>query len=359
MSETKVPAIPAVTDNNVRDVARIFKMILDVREGRAGDPLDANVTYRDLILAGALKTRPGWNPSSSLTPVIPAVQGPEGYIPENDLTIPPQVVGFSVTGLLTSILLQWDAPPESFRNFAYVEVWRSTTNQIGNAVRIGTSVTRFYTDAVGRTGTQYFYWVRFVSQADVTGGFNSTNGTVASTGLVGGVDLTDLSVTAAKLASEAVTEGKIANAAVTATKIANLAVGNAAIQNAAITNAKIADLAVDNAKIASLDAAKITTGFLSADRIQAGTLDAKIVNIDAAVIQSGTIASARIADGSITNAKIGDFIQSANYVAGSAGWQINKNGNAEFQNATVRGVIRSSDNLFVIDTINKFISISV
>ncbi|EPO5276239.1 host specificity protein J [Citrobacter braakii] len=41
------------------------------------------------------------------------------------------------------------------------------------------------------------------------------------------------------------------------------------------------------------------------------------------------ISDAFIQDGSITNAKIGNFIQSNNFVAGSAGWRIDKNGNAE------------------------------
>jgi len=54
------------------------------------------------------------------------------------------------------------------------------------------------------------------------------------------------------------------------------------------------------------------------------------------------IRDAFIQDGSITNAKIGDYIQSYNYVAGSAGWQINKSGNAELNNATVRGTIYAS-----------------
>lgn len=38
------------------------------------------------------------------------------------------------------------------------------------------------------------------------------------------------------------------------------------------------------------------------------------------------ISSAFISDGTITNAKIGDFIQSNNYVANTAGWQLNKSG---------------------------------
>ncbi|EFP5299467.1 host specificity protein J [Salmonella enterica] len=41
------------------------------------------------------------------------------------------------------------------------------------------------------------------------------------------------------------------------------------------------------------------------------------------------ISDAFIQNGSITNAKIGNFIQSNNFVAGSAGWRIDKNGNAE------------------------------
>lgn len=41
------------------------------------------------------------------------------------------------------------------------------------------------------------------------------------------------------------------------------------------------------------------------------------------------ISDAFIQDGSITNAKIGNYIQSNNFVAGSTGWRIDKNGNAE------------------------------
>lgn len=419
MSETKVPALPAVTQHNIREFAHAIKQIMDVREGRIGDPLDANITFRDLIGAGIAEINPAFNLRGAASPVLPAVGVPTGYDPTTDLTPPPAPTGFSATSGLATAILQWDAVPSTYLNHSHTEVWRSTTNALGNAVMIGTSESRFYADAIGRTSQTFFYWVRHVSQADLRGAYNSTNGTSVSTGLVGGADLTDLIITADKLANSAVTSvklsdgsvvaskiadaavvgaklanlaveaAKLANSAVTAEKIANLAVGtaaiqdaainsakiaslavgSAAIQNAAITNAKIADLAVDNAKIASLDAAKITTGFLSADRIEAGTIDAKIANISAAVITSGTIATARIGDASITGAKIADAtigfakiandVQSTNYVAGSAGWRINKTGNAEFQDATIRGVVRSTDGLFLIDTINKFISISV
>jgi hypothetical protein len=51
------------------------------------------------------------------------------------------------------------------------------------------------------------------------------------------------------------------------------------------------------------------------------------------------INSAVIADGTITNAMIGNTIQSTDFAAGSAGWRIKKNGNAELNNATFRGTL--------------------
>lgn len=59
------------------------------------------------------------------------------------------------------------------------------------------------------------------------------------------------------------------------------------------------------------------------------------------VIQNGQtfIRASFIQDGTISNAKIGNFIQSNNYVAGSAGWRITKDGDSEFNNVIVRGEI--------------------
>lgn len=58
------------------------------------------------------------------------------------------------------------------------------------------------------------------------------------------------------------------------------------------------------------------------------------------------INEALIKDASITTAKIAQQIQSSNYVSGSAGWMINKNGNAEFNNVTVRGAVYASSGEF-------------
>jgi hypothetical protein len=188
MSETKVPSIPAVGSSNLQSVAQAIKLLLDVREGRAGDPLDANVTYRDLLSTGVFKLTPGYAPSAS-RPVIPVWTDPDGYDPTTDLTIPPRPEGFTATGLFAMVQLQWNTP--TYRNHAYAEVWRSETNVIGDAVRIGTTDASFYSDSLGTSATRH-YWIRFVSQANVNGPYNATDGVLVSTAANPGLVLASL-----------------------------------------------------------------------------------------------------------------------------------------------------------------------
>lgn len=70
------------------------------------------------------------------------------------------------------------------------------------------------------------------------------------------------------------------------------------------------------------------------------------------------IQSAVIKDGSITNAKIGNRIQSNNYVSGSAGWAIDKSGAAELNNATVRGSLYASNGNFAFNGTNNTVIIN-
>ncbi|EDJ1279879.1 phage tail protein [Salmonella enterica] len=58
------------------------------------------------------------------------------------------------------------------------------------------------------------------------------------------------------------------------------------------------------------------------------------------------INSAVIKDGSITNAKIANFINSNNWQSGVAGWAINKEGYAEFNQVTVRGTVYANAGSF-------------
>ncbi|MCV5094224.1 phage tail protein [Escherichia coli] len=65
-----------------------------------------------------------------------------------------------------------------------------------------------------------------------------------------------------------------------------------------------------------------------------------------AFIKNASIGTAKIADAAITMAKIVNEIKSSNYVAGSNGWRITKDGASEFNNVVVRGEIHASSGKF-------------
>ena len=330
---TRVPALPSPTKDNLLDVAKALKSMLDVREGLAGDPLDANVTFRDLADAGVVAVNQGFSGGGGSKLVMPPWSEPDGYDPTQDFTIPPKPTGFTAVSGFSSIYLEWDGAP--IRNLGYTEIWRSSDNVIGNAVRIGTTLANTFADAVGKTSQVYYYWIRFVSVADVSGPYNSTDGTMSGTGLIGGVDLSPLIITADKIASGAIDLGgnkitgllananmaviadptkiadslignskladlavdaaKLADSAVTATKIANLAVGTAAIQTGAITTALIANAAIGSAQIANaaITSAKIADLAVGSAAIQnAAITNAKIADLAADKITAGSLTAA-------------------------------------------------------------------
>ncbi|HBW5116191.1 TPA: carbohydrate binding domain-containing protein [Klebsiella pneumoniae] len=68
--------------------------------------------------------------------------------------------------------------------------------------------------------------------------------------------------------------------------------------------------------------------------------------IDTARIKNSSLTSTKIADGSITNAKIGNEIRSNDFVDGSRGWRIAKDGSSQFNNVIVRGAVYATDGWF-------------
>ncbi|ENQ3176001.1 fibronectin type III domain-containing protein, partial [Enterobacter hormaechei] len=99
--------------------------------------------------------------------------------------------------------------------------------------------------------------------------------------------------------------------------IADASINTAQINNLAVTTAKIQNAAIDNTKIAN-----------------------------------AAIRNAHIMNGEIDSAKISQQIQSSNW-DGTNGWMINKNGNANFGNATIRGTIYANSGVLNNVTINE------
>jgi hypothetical protein len=175
MSVTKVPTIPPVGGGNTDYILTNVKMLLDVREGRSGDKLDANVTYRDLVSLGLANDPSGQvvyigkTASLSGLPVQPSGVDSDGYDPTKDLTPPPAPTDVVAQGSIGVVFLTWNQP--TYRNHAYAEIWRSESDDVATASLVGTSSTQGYVDVPNDQLTRY-YWIRFVSRADVRGPYS-------------------------------------------------------------------------------------------------------------------------------------------------------------------------------------------
>lgn len=367
----KLPGIPSISPVKDTTVAAILR------------PMKESLEILGSAIAGTALPN-GSTITGGFNPVITGGGGTDtGYDPATDYTPPPAPTGLTISAGFTNILLSWDEPNTSgaFRNYAYAEIWRSPTNVLGSAVLQGFTVAAVYADPVG-TAKTYYYWIRFVSQANVAGPYNSSVGTIGGTGLVGGVDLSPLIITADKIASGAIDLGgskvtgllannnmaviadptkiadflisntkladlavdaaKLANSSVTSTKIANLAVGTAAIQTGAITNALIANAAVGSAQIvdAAITSAKIGSLAVGSAAIQnAAIVNAKIADLAVDNAKIANLAASKLTAGSIN---VGQYIQSTGYSAGVTGWYIGGNGSAEFGSASIRGLLTAS-----------------
>jgi len=171
---TKLPGlknIPPKTDRELKIALDAIKEALEVRLGRRGDPLDRAVTLRELSDSGIVKVR------NKAVGVENGISPPDDGGP-GDLTTPPAPTNLEASGAFTGILLTWDKA--SYGNHAYTEIWRSQANALGGATLISTTNAFVYSDEVGY-GATYYYWVRFVSIADVVSPYNATEGTVANT----------------------------------------------------------------------------------------------------------------------------------------------------------------------------------
>jgi hypothetical protein len=269
-----------------------------------------------------------------------------------DTTSPPIPTGVVVTGVFSSILVTWNKP--NYASVAFAEIWRANaldtagllipptgSNANGHSINfgtdarlVGTSNGQVFTDSV-TPGSQYYYWLRFLSMANNAGPYNAQAGIIGATSqtiaelmsangwALETNALIDGLITANKIADFAVTNAKVANAAITNAKIANLAVSTAQIQDVAVTDAKIQSLAVEKlvATTAWLATADILDGSITNAKILNGAVtNAKIADaqITTAKIADTQITTAKIANAAITNAKIGDLAVDSLQIRGNA-----------------------------------------
>ena len=253
-SGTKLPAIPPIPSNvdpQLKTYLNAVDEALKVRLGTVGDPKDRAITVRELIDSGLAENflEEPFN--------LDAGTPPNTFVPIGglvDLAVPPDVTSLSGAGAFQKIILQWDLP--QFGNFAFTEVWRHTSNDIGSAIRVDTTRAQVWVDTVD-FGANFYYWVRHISTSNIVGQF------------AGAVNVTTSKIT------DSNADTVIEAGAISAQEIAAGTITAAKMSTGTITAASgiIADAAIANAKISDLSAAKINTGFLNADRIEGSTLN--------------------------------------------------------------------------------------
>jgi len=296
---TTIPSFcstPSKADVQLRQLLDALVEAMEVRLGRRGDPKDRAITLRELIDSGLAKELLN-NPFDPGTGVaLPGFETPPAKI---ETTIPPPPTGLTASGAFTKIILTWDNPQMS--NLAYSEVYRGTTNSLGNAVRHDTTQAFVWADTVD-PGETYFYWVRHVSTSDIIGPF--VGSVTATTAKVDASIIQDAVITGAKLVDGAVIAVKIAEDAVTAVKIATNAVTGDAIAASAVTSAEIAAGTIVAGDIAS---GTVTATQIAADTIAASNMAANSITAANAALANASVITAKIADAAITNAKINDL----------------------------------------------------
>ncbi|MAY42273.1 hypothetical protein [Neptuniibacter sp. UBA847] len=174
-------SIPPITvkDPNERRLLTAIKEAVEVGKGIIGNPLDRNLTVRDLVdsglaTVGIVSSQKKYISGSDLNPT--------GSGEEQDLTAPPTPSGLTAFKGAASIFLTWDKP--NFGSFAHANIYRSTTDNFSNAAVISNVLGLTHADYVPyevideETGQirGYYYWLTFVSEAGKEGPPNAASG---------------------------------------------------------------------------------------------------------------------------------------------------------------------------------------
>ena len=311
LTPTLVPGIPPIPKDaspELRAYLTALGEALQVRLGRRGDPRDRAVTLRELVdsgLAKELKTQQ-FDPNNYVASNL----GFETNTAPN-LAVPPAPAGLSGSAAFQTVILTWNSskdPSFLYSNHSLTEIYRHTSDVIGDAEFVGSTPAAIFADDTVSSGTTYYYWVRYISTDSIKGPFNATSGvSVAATNVdaITTTMISDDAITTPKLATNSVTTDALAAGSITADKaiIATAAIVEANIDTAAISEAKIQNAAISEAKI--VDAA-ITTAKIGAAAV--GTL--KIGGNAATVPQFATGSANNVA---VTNAAYSSAIVTTNF----------------------------------------------
>ncbi len=356
------PGIGSGVDPVTQRLLENLKETSDVGAGVRGRSADAYVRRRDLLKLGFHLRGGRLVGDLELDDLDPDSEPPPGLRPGTP-------TGLEAIGLFDAIMLRWDRPSvvqgAGGQYHANTIIYRSTVNDFTEAVQVA-SVYRdmFYADYDVQLGTKYYYWIRFEWVNGDTGPLS--NGGVGVEGEIAEKAEDILArlegkITSLELASELNTyiDG-LANQHTIKIGQNGVAAGfglaftpptyNPSNPNHSIAIFNVDTFAITHPGETSEDQRLVFVvedGHVAMDGasiVDASITNAKIQNVAVEKIQGLTaeFMKAELGEAWITSAMIDNFIESTNYVPGSAGWRINLNGNAEFRNITARGNIQAT-----------------
>ncbi|MBB5609809.1 MULTISPECIES: hypothetical protein [unclassified Janthinobacterium] len=242
-----------------------------------------------------------------------------------DFRPPPAPTGLATTGTPSTIVLRWNATPANYNNLSHTEIWCAPVNDFSKAALIGRAEGSEYTDPVGPGAVRY-YWIRHVSRAAIPGAYNDSTGTLGASD----AEVEHLLQVLTKQISGLQLDGTLARKYGVQVDTDGVAGGFEFLAGGGQINFGV------RANAFSI-AAPTGSGIAPAVPFIVRTTETVIEGV---TIPIGVyIANAFIQNASVTNAKIGGDIWSSNYVAGQAGWRLNRAGNMEVNNLQARGQI--------------------
>lgn len=180
---TPLGNIPPTLDPSLRRLLEQVKENLEAGDGVRGDPLRRRITVADLLSLGMVRLDGSIIGTAVAGPLNPGVfipVAPGSGSEADSRAIPPKPDWLNVTPGFSNVFLQWAPPIYAYHGLT--EIHRAPTNNLSDAVLVGTSAHSLYADPV-EPGQTWYYWVRFISSANppVAGPFNSVDGVEAIT----------------------------------------------------------------------------------------------------------------------------------------------------------------------------------
>ncbi|WP_273823005.1 host specificity protein J [Pseudomonas asplenii] len=260
----------------------------------------------------------------------------------NGKTTPPPVPSsFTAESIVFGIKLKWGIPAGlSTADLQRTEIWYSKTNNISEAIKFGdyaypqTDLTIMGLAA----GVRFFFWARLVDRIGNVGAFYGpvTGQSSADAGPI--LDYLNDQITETQLSQhllEKIESGGGAQVEVEALKTELAAMYSIKTQLTVDGKPYLAGIGVG---VENDDGIITSQVLIAASRF--AIIDPNTTDVFYPFVVEGNkayIKSAFIEDGSITMLKIGQYLQSDDYVQGTQGWRLDKAGNIEFNGPTPGG----------------------